>query len=86
MRGARAVAAVRVAEVPRVGERVTVRVGPDRGVLEAVVTLPSPAGVREAVTVGAWLAAVTVTLSVVSPVPPLPSETVTLAVNVPAVA
>ncbi len=50
-----------------------------------MVTLPSPAGVREAVTVGAWLVVplVTVTLRVESTVPPLPSETVTLAAYVP---
>ncbi len=37
-------------------------------------------------TVGAVLAAVTVTGTVASPVPPLPSDTVTLAVNEPAAA
>ena len=52
-----------------------------------MLTLPSPAGVREAVTVGAVLAARDGDAArVASPVPPLPSETVTLAVNVPAVA
>ena len=39
-----------------------------------------PVGVRPAVTVGARLGCVTVTLSVGVPVPPLPSETVTLTV------
>jgi len=46
-----------------------------------VVTLP--VGVRAMVTVGFWLGATTVTLSVSLPLPPLPSDTVTLAANVP---
>ena len=44
-----------------------------------------PVGVRPAVTVGARLGCVTVMLSVSSSLPPLPSETVTLAEYVPAV-
>jgi len=46
----------------------------------AVPVATSPVGLREAPTVGFWLAAVTVMLSVLLvAVPPWPSETVTLA-------
>ncbi len=45
----------------------------------AVPATTLPAGLRDAVTVGARLPWVTTTLSVASPVPPRPSETVTLA-------
>ena len=51
----------------------------------AAPTATLPAGSRVAVTDGSRLGWVTTIVSVVSPVPPLPSETVTLAVLVPAV-
>ena len=55
--------------------------------LIAVLAATLPVGVRAAVTVGLWLTgAVTVTFTVAVPVPPLPSDTVTLAAYVPAAA
>ena len=51
----------------------------------AVPRVTLPAGSRVAVTDGSRLTWVTTMLSVASAVPPLPSETVTFAVLVPAV-
>ncbi len=45
----------------------------------AVPVVTPPVGVRAATTVGLRLACVTTTVSVAVPVPPLPSDTVTLA-------
>ena len=45
----------------------------------AVPVVTSPVGVRAATTLGSRLACVTTTLSVAVPLPPRPSDTVTLA-------
>src|SRR3954469_6425345 len=68
-----------------------VRVSPSGSVPVAVKAIEVPvvvlpAGVREALTVGFWLAATTVTGTSALAVPPLPSDTVTLAVYVPTAA